>query len=69
MVVNCNYKKEDGKVQPIAHNRRIHNFFYGLNNLLPIEKQLSDTEIERISSFLHEVLEEDNKRLRRRGCK
>jgi len=58
-----NYKKKDGKYIPIGHNRRIHNFFYALNNLLPKEKRLSDTEIERISSYLYEVLEEDSKRL------
>jgi len=58
-----NYIKRNGKIEPIDHDRRIHNFFHELNNLLPIEKRLSDTEIERISSFLYEVLEEDNKRL------
>jgi len=58
-----NYKEKNGKYIPIGHNRRIHNFFYALNNLLPIEKRLSDTEIERISSYLYEILEEDSKRL------
>ncbi len=58
-----NYKEKDGKYLPVIHNYRIHVFFYALNNLLPIEKRLSDTEIERISSYLDEVLEKDNKRL------
>jgi len=60
---NYNYMERNGKIEPIDHDRRIHNFFYALNNLLPVEKRLSDTEIERISSCLHEVLEEDSKRL------
>jgi len=64
MLNEVNYKKKDGKYIPIGHNRRIHNFFHELNILLPIEKRLSDTEIERISSFLYEVLEEDNKKLK-----
>ena len=59
-----NYIERNGKIEPIDHNRRIHNFFYALNILLPIEKRLSDTEIERISSYLYEVLEKDNKRLK-----
>ena len=63
MRYEINYKKKGGKYIPVGHNRRIHNFFYALNSLLPIEKQLSDTEIERISSFLYKVLE-DNKRLK-----
>ena len=63
MRYEINYKEKDGKHIPIGHNRRIHNFFYALNNLLPVEKRLSDTEIERISFYLHEVLEEDSKRL------
>jgi len=58
-----NYIKSNGKWIAIGYNRRIHNFFYALNNLLPKEKQLSAPEIERISSYLHEVLEKDNKRL------
>ena len=58
-----NYIKRNGKIEPIDHNHRIHNFFYALNNLLPIEKRLSDREIERISSYLYEILEEDSKRL------
>ena len=52
--INCNYKKENGKIQEVTHNRRIHNFFYGINHLLPIEKRLSDAEIEEISDFLNE---------------
>ena len=59
-----NYIERNGKIEPIDHNRRIHNFFYALNILLPIEKRLSDTEIERISSYLYEILEEDNKKLK-----
>ena len=58
-----NYKEKNGKYLPVIHNCRIHVFFHELNNLLPIEKRLSDTEIERISSYLYEILEEDSKRL------
>jgi len=63
MNYEINYKEKNGKYIPLDHKRRVHNFLYALNNLLPIKKQLSDTEIERISSFLYEVLEENNKRL------
>ena len=49
-----NYKIVNGKNIPEEHNRRIHNFLYALNNLLPLEKRLSDTEIEQIAIFLRE---------------
>jgi len=63
MHYTINYKEKNGKYLPVIHNCRIHVFFHELNNLLPIEKRLSDTEIERISSYLYEILEEDSKRL------
>ncbi|MHA1396160.1 MAG: hypothetical protein ACTSSF_00320 [Candidatus Heimdallarchaeaceae archaeon] len=61
MNYEINYKEKNGKYIPLDHKRRVHNFLYALNNLLPIEKRLSDTEIERISSFLHEVSEEEGR--------